>query len=67
MKLIRNIAASLVCVAAFSSCTDLNETLYDQVGSENYYNSKSDVIRAALRPFEHAYWSVQSRRESPPF
>lgn len=61
MKLIRNIAASLVCVAAFSSCTDLNETLYDQVGSENYYNSKSDVIRAALRPFEHAYWSVQSR------
>lgn len=61
MKLIRNIAASLVCLAAFSSCTDLNETLYDQVGSENYYNSKSDVIRAALRPFEHAYWSVQSR------
>lgn len=61
MKLAKSIAASLVCLAAFSSCTDLDETLYDQVGTENYYNTKSDVIRAALRPFEHAYWSVQSR------
>lgn len=61
MKLIRTLAAGLLCVSALSGCTDLDETLYDQVGTENYYNTKSDVIRAALRPFEHAYWSVQSR------
>lgn len=61
MKLIRTLAAGLLCASALSGCTDLDETLYDQVGTENYYNTKSDVIRAALRPFEHAYWSVQSR------
>lgn len=45
-----------------ASCTDLSETLYDQVGSDNYYNSQMDIIRAVYRPFEHAYWSVQSRQ-----
>ena len=24
-------------------------------------NTKDDVIRAAFRPFEHAYWSIGSR------
>lgn len=43
------------------SCTDLDETLYDQVSSGNYYNTKSDVIRAVSRPFEHGFWSVQGR------
>ena len=61
MKFIRNIVASVLCAAAFVACTDLNETLYDQVGTQNYYNTKSDVIRAVFRPFEHAYWSIQSR------
>jgi susD family protein len=44
-----------------SSCTDLSETLYDQVASNNYYNTKNDVIRAVLRPFEHGFWSIQNR------
>ncbi len=44
------------------SCTDLDETMYDQVSSENYYNTKMDVVRAVFRPFEHAYWSVCSRQ-----
>lgn len=61
MKFIRNIVASVLCAAAFVACTDLNETLYDQVGTQNYYNTKSNVIRAVFRPFEHAYWSIQSR------
>lgn len=46
---------------ALGSCTDLDETLYDQVGSDNYYNTKMDVIRATFRPFEHAFWSIGSR------
>ena len=45
-----------------SSCTNLDETLYDQVASQNYYNTKEDVIRAVLRPFEHGFWSIQSRQ-----
>ena len=37
------------------SCTDLSETVYDQVMSENYYNTKQDVINAVFRPFEHLF------------
>ena len=57
-------AALLAVPAALmtaSSCTDLSETLYDQVASSNYYNTKNDVIRAVLRPFEHGFWSIQNR------
>lgn len=57
-------AALLAVPAALmtaSSCTDLSETLYDQVASNNYYNTKNDVIRAILRPFEHGFWSIQNR------
>ena len=57
-------AAQLAVPAALmtaSSCTDLSETLYDQVASNNYYNTKNDVIRAVLRPFEHGFWSIQNR------
>ena len=57
-------AALLAVPAALmtaSSCTDLSETLYDQVASNNYYNTKNDVIRAVLRPFEHGFWSIQNR------
>lgn len=46
---------------ALCGCTNLDETLYDQVGTENYYNTKNDVIRAVFRPFEHAFWSIMSR------
>lgn len=31
------------------------------MASENYYNTKQDVIRATFRPFEHAFWSIESR------
>ena len=57
-------AALLAVPAALmtaSSCTALSETLYDQVASNNYYNTKNDVIRAVLRPFEHGFWSIQNR------
>ena len=61
MKLLRYIAAASLGVLSFSACTDLDETLYDQVGTQNYYNTKMDVQRAVFRPFEHAFWSIQSR------
>ena len=50
-----------LCLGTLASCTDLDETLYDQVGTQNYYNTKNDVVRATFRPFEHAFWSIQSR------
>ncbi len=61
MKLLRNIASLALCAMTMTGCTNLDETLYDQVATENYYNTKEDVIRVALRPLEHAYWSIQSR------
>ena len=60
MKAYRYILA-LLCSCTVFSCTDLDEKLYDQVDSKNFYNTKTDVIRAVFRPFEHAYWSVQPR------
>ena len=64
MNTLYKYAALLAVPAALmtaSSCTDLSETLYDQVASNNYYNTKNDVIRAVLRPFEHGFWSIQNR------
>lgn len=51
----------ILATVVLTGCTDLSETLYEQIGSQNYYNTKMDVIRAAFRPFEHAYYSIQSR------
>ena len=36
-------------VLGLPSCTDLSETVYDQVMSKNYYNTKQDVINAVFR------------------
>ena len=58
MKFSHHIAAAAVALMTLGGCTDLDETLYDQVGSENYYNTKMDVIRATFRPFEHDFWSI---------
>ncbi len=61
MKLYKLALACLLGAMTATSCTNLDETLYDQVGSENYYNTRNDVIRAVFRPFEHGFWSIQSR------
>ncbi len=45
--------------AALSSCTDLDEELYDRVTGDNFIQTKSDVYRTFLRSFEHGYWTVQ--------
>jgi len=61
MKIFKHIAGAVLSIAAFVGCTDLGETLYDQVASQNYYNTQMDVVRAVFRPFEHGYWSIQNR------
>ena len=50
-------------VLGLPSCTDLSETVYDQVMSQNYYNTKQDVINTVFRPFEHIYESIVRRHE----
>lgn len=61
MKIFKYIVSAAVAGATLGSCTNLDETLYDQVGTQNYYNTQMDVIRATFRPFEHAFWSICSR------
>ena len=51
-------------VISLPSCTDLSETVYDQVMSQNYYNTKQDVINAVFRPFEHMYCCIWIRHEN---
>lgn len=41
------------------SCTNLDENVYSKLMSANYYEKKSDVIKAVFRPFEHYFESVQ--------
>ena len=58
MKINKILTGSLIVASvSFVSCTNLDEHVYDQVMSENYYQHRDDVIRAVLRPFEHAFWS----------
>ncbi|WP_204280203.1 hypothetical protein, partial [Raoultella ornithinolytica] len=52
------------------SCTKLDENLYNQLTKDIYYNNKTEVLSAVLRPFTHArawatiqdrhgYWRLQ--------
>ena len=49
----------LLTLLILSSCTNLDEELYDRVTSENFIQTKEDVYRTFLRSFEHGYWTVQ--------
>ena len=40
MKSIYYMALLVVCTLMTASCSNLDETLYDQVGTQNYYNTK---------------------------
>ena len=58
-KYIRNIGLSFCLLIAIAGCTKLDEEVYDQVDAANFLTRRDDVIRDFLRPFEHAYWSIQ--------
>jgi starch-binding outer membrane protein, SusD/RagB family len=73
MKIIKRILISIAVVALFSvnACTDLSETIYSDIASSNFYNNKTEVTTAVLRPYTHArawagfpgqqegYWHIQ--------
>ncbi|GAB3726083.1 RagB/SusD family nutrient uptake outer membrane protein [Spirosoma lituiforme] len=52
------VSASCMLLMAVG-CTNLDEVLYDKITSENFLQTKNDVIRDFLRPFEHSYWTIQ--------
>lgn len=54
--------AGALLLGSLSACTDLTETVYDQIMSTNYYNTKDDIIKATFRPFEHGFYSIGRAR-----
>ena len=52
--------ALLLCIA---SCTNLDEKTYDRITENTFLQTHDDVIRTFLRPFEHAYWTIQGNGE----
>jgi len=36
-----------------NGCTDLDESIYSELNKSNFYNNKTEVLQAALRPFTH--------------
>jgi hypothetical protein len=46
------------------SCTKLNEKPYDIITSDNFLQTKDDVIRDFLRSFEHGYYTIQTTFQS---
>jgi hypothetical protein len=58
-KMRLSVAVCAVLILFSGSCTKLDETLYDRITSENFLQTKDDLIRDFLRSFEHGYWSIQ--------
>jgi hypothetical protein len=48
------IAAIALPLFATTACTDLEENIYDQLVTDNFYNNKNEVLSAVLRPYTHA-------------
>jgi hypothetical protein len=53
------IALSCFLILFAVGCTKLDETLYDRITSQNFLQTKDDVVRDFLLSFEHGYWSIQ--------
>ena len=45
---------ALIAFTLMSSCTDLDEKVYHDITTENFYKSKAEVVSAVLRPYTHS-------------
>ena len=54
-NILNRIALFLTAVLVFTlnSCTDLDENIYSELNKSNFYNNRTEVLQAALRPFTH--------------
>src|SRR5882757_6904481 len=59
-RLLYTIPATACILLLFAgSCTKLDEKPYSTIVASQFLTRRGDVIRDFLRPFEHAYWSIQ--------
>jgi hypothetical protein len=57
LKHIKNVSRLLSFIASIitlNSCTNLDEKVYDELVTDNYYNNREEVLSAVLRPYTHA-------------
>ena len=67
MNLYKKIGLSLSISALLlsGSCTKLDETVYSQLTSDNFYNNQQEVLSAVLRPYTHANaWAAPTGQRS---
>lgn len=58
--MIKNYITKFLIIAGlgslFVSCTNLDEEIFSQIATENYYQDKNSIEAAFVRPFEHGHW-----------
>ncbi|MDR1555583.1 MAG: RagB/SusD family nutrient uptake outer membrane protein [Tannerellaceae bacterium] len=47
------VLALFMASGPFTSCTNLDETIYHEITADNYYQSSEEVITALMRPWAH--------------
>jgi hypothetical protein len=53
------ILTGLLSAGIFTGCTNLDETLYDRVNSDKFFQKKEDIYRSFLRTFEHGFAAIR--------
>lgn len=58
-------ALLLLLLVLNNACTKLDEKVYSELSSENFYNNKQEVLSAVLRPYTHANaWAAPTSQRS---
>lgn len=60
MKKIFLLNSLLSLLLSFNACTHLDEELYSEIASSNFYNNESEVNSALLLPYRHL-WAIYER------
>ncbi len=66
MKANKYILGSLLGLVSLVGCTDLDENIYHNRTTSNFYNTKEEIVSAVLRPYTHsgAVFTCQSRENA---
>ncbi|WP_443944432.1 RagB/SusD family nutrient uptake outer membrane protein [Pedobacter sp. AW1-32] len=58
------LSALVAAPILFDACTKLDETIYSELVTNNFYNNKNEVVSAVLRPYTHANaWATPSGQD----
>lgn len=67
MKLYLQLSVFMLLFATVleSACTKLDEKVYSEITSDNFYNNEAEVLSAVLRPYTHANaWAAPTSQRS---